>query len=417
MVCYICFLTFGGADASKSVYYPLIQSYYHLQYDFQGILVCASSIGYTLFSLVVGYLTVKIGVKWTLILGFFIMSLAFGSGILIINLYAVFGLLIIAGVGQVFLDVGVNTWATVLFQSNQATMMNLLHCFYGLGATVGPIFTGWISSRMQLSYRGVFSAILGICLVGLVSNFFIPSTKTKKAGNSSQPNLSETGQVAGQAAISVEQEQDPAIANFTIKKALCHPLVWIMGLAEGCIAGTENITMNWAPFYLRDLYGWDPETRGARFVSGFFLVYTISRVVSGFIFDKVGTVRTYILYLIALIGVFVSGFLLGEKGTALLMSSGFFIAPLFPTTLTFATTYFGPIVDRCTCAIMFIYMITSQLIQLLVGVVMKHVGVPWGYRTAVVLMVILMCLLLIINRFLKKKEKAEEEKQLLPNEV
>ena len=58
--------------------------------------------------------------------------------------------------------------------------------------------------------------------------------------------------------------------------------------AQGCIAGTENITMNWAPIYLRDLYGWDPETKGAYFVTIFFTGYTISRLLSGFLIDAVG---------------------------------------------------------------------------------------------------------------------------------
>lgn len=284
--------------------------------------------------------------------------------------------------------------------------MNLLHCFYGLGATLGPVFTGWVSSHLHMSYRGAFIAVLSLCLVGIIATLCAPVKKSEGEKKNEKMGDCENNKPL--------TEEEKMASTFTIKSALAHPVVWIMGFAEGCIAGTENVTMNWAPLYLRDLYGWDPETRGARFVSGFFLLYTISRVVSGFIFDRIGTIRAFLLYLLTLICVFVGGFLLGEKGTTLLMSSGFFIAPLFPTVLTFATNYFGPVVDRCTCAIMFIYMIAGQLIQLTVGVVMKYIGIPWGYRLAVVLMVCLLGLVLMINHYLKKKKAKEEEEQLLP---
>ena len=381
-ICYYAFLAFVGADASKSVYLPLIQKFYHLEYDYQGLLVFTASLGYTVFSLFVGYLTVKIGIKWTLSIGFLVMILSYTAGITIVHIGCIVAALVVAGIGMVFLDVGINTWATVLFQSHKAVMMNLLHCFYGLGATIGPIFTGFISVHLKMSYRGVLIAILGICGTAFLATLFIPKSESKS------------------------QDSESSSSSFTIRTALCHPIVWLMGLAQGCIAGTENITMNWAPVYLRDLYGWDPETRGARFVSTFFLVYTISRMVSGFLIDRLGGIRSLVIYICTLICVFGTGFILGEKGVYGLMASGFFIAPLFPTLLTIAMTYFEKDVDKCTCVIMFMYMIVSQTIQLLVGVIMKRIGVAWGYRVVVILMVIVLVDVLVINCRLKKKQES-----------
>lgn len=395
VICYFGFLVFGGTDASRSVFFPLIQSYYHLEYDFQGILVSVSSVGYTIFSLFVGYLANRLGVKWTMILGFLILILTFGGGVVFVKLWFVFFSLIVSGIGNVFLDVGTNTWATVLFQSHKAVMMNMLHCFYGLGATIGPVLTGYISRRMNISYRGAFFATFAYCVLALFVSMLIPKSESK-----------------------LQKEEEEEKSDFTILSALKHPVVWLLGFAQGCIAGTETITMSWAPIYLRDLYGWDPETRGARFVSVFFLVYTISRVVSGFFIDYFGGMRSLFLYVCILITLFVIGFVLGERGIPFLMATGFFIAPLFPTLLTIAMTYFQKNVSKCTCAILFIYMIVSPLIQLFVGFIMKHMGTAWGYRFVVVVMSLLLIDLLVINCFLKKKEKQEEEvKNLVTNEV
>ena len=69
-------------------------------------------------------------------------------------------------------------------------------------------------------------------------------------------------------------------------------------------------------------------------------------------------------------------------------------------------TYFEKDVDKCTCVIMFMYMIVSQTIQLLVGVIMKRVGVEWGYRLVVLLMVIVLVDVLVIHNRLKKKQES-----------
>lgn len=394
IACYCVFFSFGGTDASKSVYLPLIQKFYKLGYDYQGLFVFTSSLGYTLFSLVIGYLLPKLGIKWILLIGLLILFTSFVCGIAFVNVWVVLVSLVIAGIGQVFLDVGTNTWATILFTSHKAVMMNLLHCFYGFGATVGPTFTGFVSKRLNMSYRGVFIAVLFLLSVAIVIALFIPKQEEKST---------------------IESETKEEGKSMTILSALKHPVVILLGLAQGCIAGTENITMNWAPIYLRDLYGWDPETKGAYFVTIFFTGYTISRLLSGFLIDAVGEINSMMIYVPILTVLFVVGFALGEKGVYALMATGIFISPLFPTMLTVAMIYFGKEVETCTSVILFTYMIFSQTIQLIVGLVNKYCGVQWGYRVAVVLMLIVFCVLLSVKALLKKKE-AKEKEALLDSE-
>lgn len=394
IVCYCVFFSFGGTDASKSVYLPLIQKFYNLGYDYQGLFVFTSSLGYTLFSLVIGYLLPKMGIKWILLIGLLILFTSFVCGIAFVNVWVVLVSLVIGGIGQVFLDVGTNTWATILFTSHKAVMMNLLHCFYGFGATVGPTFTGFVSKRLNMSYRGVFIAVLFLLSVAIIIALFIPKQEEKST---------------------IKSETKEEGKSMTILSALKHPVVILLGLSQGCIAGTENITMNWAPIYLRDLYGWDPETKGAYFVTIFFTGYTISRLLSGFLIDAVGEINSMMIYIPILAVLFVVGFALGEKGVYALMATGIFISPLFPTMLTVAMIYFGKEVETCTSVILFTYMIFSQTIQLIVGLVNKYCGVQWGYRVAVVLMLIVFCVLLTVKALLKKKE-AKEKEALLDSE-
>ena len=192
-------------------------------------------------------------------------------------------------------------------------------------------------------------------------------------------------------------------------------LVILIGIAQGCIAGTENITMNWSPIYLRDLYGWDVQTKGAHFVTIFYAGYSISRAVSGFLIDALGEVYSLMVLLAIVILVFIGGFALGEKGTYLLMASGVFVAPLFPTLLTVAMLLFKKNVSKCTCVIMFVYIIIGQGIQYIVGLINKHMGVQWGYHLVVVLMAIVLAIVVVIHFVLKKREE-QEKTALLDNE-
>lgn len=389
VICYCVFISFGGFDASKSIYFPLIQDYYHLQYDYQGMLVFASCTGYTVFSLFVGYISVKLGIKPTLGIGLLIVLCAATLICLVPNIWVLLTCLVCSGIGQVFLDVGTNTWATMIFNSHKAVMMNLLHCFYGFGASIGPIFTGFISRHLHFDYRGVFVGIIALVLFALLMVLFSPKDKKE--------------------AVKEESEQQP----INICSALCNPVVILLGIAQGCIAGTENITMNWGPIYLRDVYDWDTETKGAQFVSIFFLGYTLSRLVSGFIIDKVGEVNSVLIYATLLILVYVLGFCIHSVGPYILMLSGVFIAPLFPTTLTVAMIYFGEQCSKITCVLFFVYMIFSQTMQYLVGVINRYVGIQWGYPLVVVLMMIVFMNITIVKMKLKKREK----EQLLPSEV
>ena len=391
VICYLTFLVFGANDTSKSVYFPLIQEYYHLEYDYQGLFVFCTSIGYIVLSLFVGYLVIRFGIKKTLIVGLSVFIVAMVGSIVFVNIWALLGFLIVGGGGSVFIDVGTNTWATMLFESHKAVMMNILHCFYGLGASIGPTFTGWFSRVIGLDYRGVFVAMLILLGIGMMAVLFLPK----------QESLSE--------------EKEEGDASFTILTALKNPLVILIGIAQGCIAGTENITMNWSPIYLRDLYGWDVQTKGAHFVTIFYAGYSISRAVSGFLIDTLGEVYSLMVLLTIVILVFIGGFALGEKGTYLLMASGVFVAPLFPTLLTVAMLLFKKNVSKCTCVIMFVYIIIGQGIQYIVGLINKHMGVQWGYRLVVVLMAIVLAIVVVIHFVLKKREE-QEKTALLDNE-
>ena len=177
VICYCVFIAFGGFDASKSVYYPLIQEYYQLKYDYQGMLVFASCTGYTIFSLFVGYISVKLGIKSTLTIGLLVVLSTCILICIFPNIWLLLTCLVCNGIGQVFLDVGTNTWATIIFNAHKAVMMNLLHCFYGLGASIGPILTAYVSRHLHFDYRGVFIGILILITFALIMVLFSPSQK------------------------------------------------------------------------------------------------------------------------------------------------------------------------------------------------------------------------------------------------
>lgn len=135
---------------------------------------------------------------------------------------------------------------------------------------MGPTLTGAISKKLEMSYRGTFIAILILLALAIVVVLFIPKQDESQPTETDEAKITETDEAKTAETIEAQSVEANPKSSMTILSALKHPVVILLGLAQGCIAGTESITTNWAPIYLRDLYGWDPQTKGAYFVTVFF---------------------------------------------------------------------------------------------------------------------------------------------------
>jgi len=374
---------FGYVENIKGVSLPLIKTEFNIDYEQQGLLVSLIAFAYVIFSLAGGIIIGKFGVKTSLSSGFILIILGLLAIFFLPGFFlAASSLFIISAASGVF-EVSSNALATQLFRKKAALLMSLLHFFYGLGSIFSPRTAGLLAVNM--GWRWVY--LLSIPMVMIL---FIPAILTRFPKDHS-----------------LDKESKEKITFFTAIKT---PEVWLFSIVLGLMVPVELSTSNWGGLYFQDVYGQDPATTGASFVSNFFILFTLSRLISGFIIEKVGYVHSLFIASWAICGIFILGFILGVNGIYVLPALGFFTAILWPTLMAVAMGYFGNNSPVMTSAIVVITGAINAVINLIMGLTNSIIGPAWGYRSALLYALLMIAALFVLNKkLLRYNRKALDQ--------
>jgi fucose permease len=371
---------YGFIENLKGVTYPLIKTSFGVTYDQQGILVSVLSFAYVCFCAVGGLVIARFGIKWALLGGYAAMLLGLVSVFFVPGYYAVGAALFMVGAAFGLFDVGVNALGTQVFTSKAALLMNLLHFFYGLGSTASPRIAGAISSN--LNWRYVYLLVAPVLLI-----FFVPAIFTRFPDQ--QNRRQETAGTV------------PHARHGSFTAVLKDPMVWIFSVALGFMVVVEVASANWAGLYFLDVYGIDPAGSGAGFLSNFFICFTLSRLLSGFLIEKIGYLRSLMGAALGVLAVLALGFALGARGLYILPLLGLFVAIFWPTTMAVAMGHFGPAAPVVTSVMIVIAGILNSVVQLLMGLTNRLLGPAWGYRSCFVYGLLVVISLLALRRKIK----------------
>jgi len=384
IILYGTMFLFGYIENIKGVTYPLIKMQFNVSYEQQGLMVSLLSLSYVLFCLIGGILIGSFGVKRSFGVGFIIMFLGLAGAFVLPGFFSVAASLFVVSASFGLFEVSINALGTQVFTARAALLMSLLHFFYGAGSSVSPRAAGIMASAM--GWRNVYLLSIPLVLV-----FFIPYlfTRFPGAGEESRGDAKERPDSGDEALGSGGSAAVPKGEKVSFFSALKIPMVWIFAITLGLMLAVEMSSANWAGLYFQDVYHLDPKISGAAFISNFFILFTISRLVSGFAIEKIGYMLSLFIAVVASFVIFVLGFLLGEKGINVLPGLGFFVAVLWPTTMAVAMGYFGKDAPVLTSAIIVIGGALNSGIQYLIGLINKHAGPAWGYRSCLVYSILL----------------------------
>jgi fucose permease len=378
-ILYGAMLLFGFVENIKGVSYPLIKAEFGASYEQQGIMVSVLAISYVFFCALGGFFIARLGVKADFLAGFLCMSLGLGLAYLMPSLWTTGASLFVVFAGCGLFEVGINALATQLFTSRAALLMNLLHFFYGAGSVASPRVAGALAGRY--SWRFIYLACVPLVLV-----FFCLALGVKF------PEKPKAGPEAGK--------------NMGFFEALKNTKVWLFSVVLGLMVVAEMSSTNWGSLYFQDVYFLDPKTSGAGFVSNFFVLFTISRLLSGFLIEKIGYMRSLFGAILAVIGIFTAGFALGKNGVYLLPVLGFFVAIFWPTLMAVAMGYFGRHAPVITSVMIVLGGLLNSGVQLLIGYINRFLGPAWGYRSCLLFAVILLALLMVLYRKMRGQSPA-----------
>ncbi|MEK3977728.1 MFS transporter [Psychrobacillus sp. FSL K6-2836] len=327
MIIYLAFISLGLPDSVLGATWPVMQPDFGAPLETAGFLFMTIASGTIISSLASGkvlkrYGTGKVTFVSVLMTAVALLGFHFAPSIVWLIVCA-----IPLGLGAGAVDSGLNDYVATNYKAHH---MSWLHCFWGVGATLGPIIMAQFISEDN-SWRNGYFVISGIQFA-LVIFLLFTLPLWKKVKTKSDITLHEKTEVLKD----VINEQDTNIKPIQTKGVK-------MALASFFFyCGVEATVGLWGSSFLVNVKGLSVVT-AAGWISFYYAGITIGRLITGFITFKM-TNRMLIRWgqIIALTG----GIILVLPMPSVFSLVGFIIvglglAPIFPCMLHETPTRFG----------------------------------------------------------------------------
>lgn len=381
-IIYLAFISLGLPDSLLGSAWPSMYQELEASVSWAGIIsmiISGSTIVSSLFSgKVIGKLgTAKVMVLSTAMTALALMGFSMSRKFFHLCLWAVpYGL----GAGSV--DAALNNYVALHYRSRH---MSWLHCFWGLGATMGPYIMGWCLTR-GLSWNTGYQ-IVGIIQIVLTTALFASLPLWK-----GQPDTAQQGKGARH--------------EMTIRDTVGLPGAKALLVAFFCYSALEATAGMWASSYMVLARGISEKT-AAKWASLFYMGITLGRLASGFITERLGD-RSMVRLGQILAGAGVVCLLIpggSQFLTAGLLLTGIGCAPIYPCLLHSTPGFFGAENSQSIMGILMAFAyVGSTFMPPLFGVIGEQVSIQL-YPVCLLFFVALMALM---SEQVNRRRRAQE---------
>ena len=261
---YLAFISLGLPDSLLGSAWPQMHLDLGAQLSMEGIISMLISCGTVISSLFSEKIIYKFGTGMISAVSTLLTAVALFGFSVSGNFYMLCFLAIPYGLGAGAIDAALNNYVALHFASRH---MSWLHCFWGIGAAVGPYVMG-VAMSLGKGWRGGYLAISVIQLVLTIVLFAaLPLWKINQEKNEE----------------SITEKKEPKKLKEIFKiKGVAFVLI-----AFFCYCAVEQTTGLWTSSYFVINRGLSNHT-AASFVGLFYIGITGGRFLSGFIADKFG---------------------------------------------------------------------------------------------------------------------------------
>ncbi|MDR1003291.1 MAG: MFS transporter [Oscillospiraceae bacterium] len=271
IIIYLSFISLGLPDSLLGAAWPAMQMSLGLPVSAAGILSITVSAGTVVSSLMSTRLIRKFGTGVLTSVSVAITAISLLGFGLSQSLFVLCLCSIPLGLGAGTVDAALNNFVALHYTARH---MNWLHCFWGVGATVGPsIMSFWLAKNNNWSAGYLAIALLQFALVAVL---FISVPLWKKVSSLKSAQAGEEDSNAEEI-INV-----PLFRAFKVKNAFAALFAFFFYCSVEATAGL------WIGSYAVEKYAVSTET-AAVWTSVFFFGITAGRFVSGLAADKLST--------------------------------------------------------------------------------------------------------------------------------
>lgn len=325
-----------------------------------GGMFAISSFGFLLGAVLAGPFTRWIQPKYLMSLGLFLL----GLGSLITVLTPSFLVLLLGqmlkGLGFGFIDVSLNTIATLSFQENLSENLNNIHGMYGLGALLGPLLlTVGLQFFHSLSLAYMIGAAVAITTMLLALGQRVPALPHKAK----------------------EEAQAGSAARTQGRQVFLQGLLWLMILQISFCASAEIGFGNWIVTVVSRSSGIVPAL-AAPVATAFYIGLTVGRLGGAQLLRRGWLGETHLLYMTlwggAACGLLVAlfpGQLPVAYGASALV--GCFYGPLFPGIMAITSRRFPHAIGPVSSAMMIGTGASAIIFPALMGALIPLLGINW----------------------------------------
>ena len=257
-IIYLAFISLGLPDALLGAAWPVMAPEMGAGLSWAGAISVIISAGTVVASLLSDRLTRKFGAGLVTAVSVLLTALALFGFSMADTFWLLCLLAIPYGLGAGAVDAALNNYVAVHYSSKY---MNWLHCFWGLGASIGPYIMGWALGGH--GWRTGYSTV-GVLQVVMTALLFVTLPMWKKTHEGGE----EAAPVGLAGAVKIPGVKQILAAFF-------------------CYCALEATAFLWSASYLVEFKQVDAQT-AATFASLFYLGLTVGRFFSGFIADRMG---------------------------------------------------------------------------------------------------------------------------------
>jgi fucose permease len=352
IVIYLAFISLGLPDSLLGPAWPTMYKGLSVPVHYAGIISMIVAAGTVVSSLLSATLIKRFGVAAITAFSVLLTALALLGFSLSQHFIFLCLLAIPLGVGAGSVDAALNNYVALHYEAKH---MNWLHCFWGVGAAIGPlIMSGYLAhgESWTMGYRTV--GWIQVFLVIILFISFPLWLRDKKI----QDTVHEPG------------------TKKSFKSWLAIPGLKQVLIVFFCYCTIEATFGLWGASYLVFVRGLAPET-AARLVSFFFIGITVGRFLSGFITTRLN--NRQMVY--AGQGIIVLGLVVLLFPFQIILLPGFFLvglgcAPIFPGLLHETPRNFG---EKYSQAIMGIQMASAYVGITLMPLLFGRLASWFGY--------------------------------------
>lgn len=380
---YVAFISLGLPDSLLGSVWPAMHADLGADLSLAGVLgavVCAGTVLSGLFSarMIARFGTARVTAVSVLMTAAAMLGMALSCSFSLTLL-----LCVPLGLGGGAVDAALNNFVALHYQARH---MNWLHCFWGLGATLGPAVIGLLL-RLTGQWRGGYLAMAAAqCVLAAVMFASLPLWRKVEGGTD-------------------HQSEAPVVRPMKLREVLRLPLAGPVLVSLLAYCGAESVMNLWCASYLVGARG-IPADRAASWVSLFFLGITLGRMLAGFLSVRMRPeqlVRSGALCSIAGIAMLLAPLNGLLPAACLLVGLGF--APVYPSMLHRTPVLFGPQASQSVMGIQMAFAyLGSTLMPPLAGALTRLLGM--GFLPAYVLGLAIVLLILSehVNRCLRVRD-------------